>query len=74
MILPRNDESVLEDIDGWAGRSVGDKDAALRALLRLTDALVDQSPHRDRIRAWQDPRSPQALEDWRRLIARGRGA
>ena len=49
-----------------------EKDETLRSLLRFTDEMVNQSPKRERIRAWQDPRSGESERTWRDLIRRSK--
>jgi hypothetical protein len=65
-------ESIAEDIDPYLGTSVEDRSRILSELCRFAAEAIDQSPQRERILEFEEPRSAESLDLWRRLMKRAR--
>ncbi len=65
-------ESIYEDIEPYVGTSVEERDAIMLELCRFAAEQIAASPRRDELCRYQDPRSPEALQLWRRLVAESR--
>jgi len=69
----RDRDSIAEDVEPWRDSTVADRVRAVRGLLRLASAsLAGDDELSAARREWQDPRSPESMELWLRLVSRSR--
>jgi hypothetical protein len=65
-------DSIREDIEPYLGTSVEDRSRIMSELCQFAAEAIDQSPLRERILAFQEPRSAESLRLWSRLMERSR--
>jgi len=65
-------EATFADIEPYLGPTVGERVEIMAALCRAAAEAIEAHPERDRILAWQEPRSAESEALWLDLVRRAR--
>ena len=66
-------EAIREDIEPYQGTSLEERSRITHDLSRLAAEQAAAHPERERILAYQEPRSAESLALWLRLVREHRG-
>ncbi len=64
-------DAILDDLEPYRGTTVEERSAIMSQLCRLAAEQIAAQPDPRRVLEWQDPRSPESLALWQRLVRRG---
>lgn len=65
-------DAIFEDIEPYVGSTIEERVEIMAALCRSAAETIAAHPARDRILAYQEPRSPQSEALWLDLVHRAR--
>ncbi len=66
-------DAIFEDIAPYAEMSIEERSRVLGQLCEWARDAIESSPNPEAAWKWQDPRSRESLELWRRVVAKARG-